>query len=119
VDSWPCVELRTEVNGEVRQSSPSEDIVVSPREILAGVAERLGLDGFKPGDWVITGTPPGVASQIPGWIQRSLLLVDPEAETKLNFMIGGAASDPAYLRPGDVVTVSAGFLGGKTSRIVR
>jgi hypothetical protein len=34
-------------------------------------------------------------------------------------MIGGSGSDPAYLRPGDVVTVSAGFLGTKTSRIVR
>jgi 2-keto-4-pentenoate hydratase/2-oxohepta-3-ene-1,7-dioic acid hydratase in catechol pathway len=119
VDSWPCVELRTEVNGEVRQSAASEDIIMGPRAILLGVAEGFNLNGFKPGDWVITGTPPGVAAQIPGWIQRSLLLVDPDAETKLDFMIGGSGSDPAYLRPGDVVTVSAGFLGSKTSRIVR
>jgi 2-keto-4-pentenoate hydratase/2-oxohepta-3-ene-1,7-dioic acid hydratase in catechol pathway len=83
------------------------------------VAERFGLDGFKAGDWVITGTPSGVAAQVPGWVQRALSLVDPEAETKLDFMIGGAGSDPAYLRPGDEVTVSAGFLGSKTSRIVR
>lgn len=119
VDAWPCVELRTEVNGKVRQNAPSENIIVGPRAILAGVAERFGLDGFKAGDWVITGTPSGVAAQVPGWVQRALSLVDPEAETKLDFMIGGAGSDPAYLRPGDEVTVSAGFLGSKTSRIVR
>jgi 2-keto-4-pentenoate hydratase/2-oxohepta-3-ene-1,7-dioic acid hydratase in catechol pathway len=117
-DSWLCVELRTEVNGEVRQSASSSDIVVGPREILAGVAERLGLAGFQAGDWIITGTPPGVASQVPGWIQRVLVLIDPGAEMKLDFMIGGSASDPAYLRPGDAVTVSAGLLGSKTSRIV-
>jgi len=118
-DSWLCVELRTTVNGKLRQSAPSENIIVGPRAILAGVAEQLGLAGFEAGDWVITGTPPGVASQVPGWLQRALALIDPSAETKLGLMIGGAASDPAYLRPGDVVTVSAGVLGSKSSRIVR
>ena len=118
-DSWLCVELRTEVNGEVRQSASSSDIVAGPREVLAGVADAFALEGFRAGDWVITGTPPGVASQVPGWIQRGLSLVDPSAETKLGFMIGGSAFDPAYLQPGDVVTVSAGVLGDKTSRIVR
>ena len=119
VDAWPCVELRTEVNGKVRQNAPSEDIIVGPRAILAGVADHFGLDGFNAGDWVITGTPSGVAAQVPGWIQRGVALVDPDAETKLDFMIGGSGSDPAYLRPGDEVTVSAGFLGSKTSRVVR
>ena len=117
-DGWLCVELRTEVNGEVRQSASSSDIILGPRRILAGVAERQGLTGFQAGDWIITGTPPGVAAQVPGWLQRALVLVDPPAETKLDFMIGGAASNPAYLRPGDTVTVSAGILGSKTSRVV-
>ena len=118
-DSWLCVDLRTEVNGTVRQDASSRDIILTPREILLAVAERFDLRGFEAGTWIVTGTPPGVASQVPGWLQRALALVDPDAETKLGFMIGGAASDPAYLRPGDVVTVSAGLLGSKTSRIVR
>ncbi|MDE0885492.1 MAG: fumarylacetoacetate hydrolase family protein [Myxococcota bacterium] len=118
-DAWLCVELKTEVNGELRQQASSADIIVGPREILAGVAQAFDLTGFQAGDWVITGTPPGVASQVPGWIQRALSLVDPSAEIKLDFMIRSAGSDPAYLRPGDEVTVSAGILGSKTSRIVR
>jgi len=118
-DSWLCVELKTEVNGAVRQQASSADIVVGPRAILAGVARAFTLTGFQAGDWVITGTPPGVASQVPGWIQRGLSLVDPRGVAKLDFMIGGAGSDPAFLRPGDEVTVSAGILGSKTSRIVR
>jgi len=118
-DSWLCVDLRTEVNGTVRQAASSRDIILTPREILLAVAERFDLRGFEAGTWVVTGTPPGVASQVPGWLQRALALVDPDAETKLEFMIGGAASDPAYLRPGDEVTVSADVLGSKTSRVVR
>lgn len=118
-NSWLCVELRTEVNGELRQSASSRDIIAGPREILAGVAAHFELDGFESGDWIITGTPPGVASQVPGWLQRAMALLDPPAETKLSLMIDSASSDPAYLRPGDMVTVSAGVLGHKTSRIVR
>ena len=49
----------------------------------------------------------------------ALSCLDPPAETKLSLMIDSAASDPAYLQPDDLVTVSAGILGGKTSRIVR
>lgn len=118
-DSWLCVDLRTEVNGTVRQAASSRDIILTPREILLAVARRFELRGFEADTWIVTGTPPGVASQVPGWLQRALALVDPDAETKLELMIGGAGSDPAYLRPGDVVTVSAELLGSKTSRIVR
>ncbi len=117
-DSWLCVELTTRVNGDLRQRASSANIVVGPREILAGVAREFNLRGFKKGDWVITGTPPGVAAQVPGWMQRALVLVDPSAETKVELMIGGAESASGYLRPGDVVTVSAGLLGQKTSRVV-
>jgi len=118
-NSWLCVQLRTEVNGELRQSASSSDIIVGPREILAEVATRFELGGFESGDWIVTGTPPGVASQVPGWLQRATALLDPAAKTKLSMMIRSASSNPAYLRPGDVVTVSAGILGRKTSRVVR
>ena len=117
-NSWLCVELITRVNGEVRQRASSRDIVVGPREILAGVARRFDLRGFERGDWVITGTPPGVAAQVPGWIQRALALIDPNADMKVGMMIAGADSESAYLKPGDRVMVSAGPLGQKSSLVV-
>ena len=118
-DSWLCVELVTEVNGKVRQRSSSTDIIYSPRQILESVARGEGLDSFDAGDWIITGTPPGVALQTAGWLQRALLLVDPSAQTKVSVMAGSEQEGSAFLHPGDGVRVSAGFLGHKTSRVVR
>ena len=116
-DAWACVELVTEVNGEVRQNASSRDIILGPREILRTVARRFGLPGFQPGDWVITGTPPGVALQTPGWIQRGMLLLNPPAEAKMEAM-GDAATEGGFLQPGDEVVVRAGFLGEKKSRVL-
>ena len=114
--SWVCVEMKTEVNGEIRQQASSTDIIYSPREILRAIAERQGVQVFEAGDWVITGTPPGVALQTAGWLQRAMLLFDPPAQTKVSAMAQGAEGS-GFLQPGDRVRVSAGFLGGKTSLI--
>lgn len=113
---WVCVELVTEVNGAIRQSASSADIILAPREILLRVADRFDLTGFEPNDWVITGTPAGVALQTPGWIQRALALVDPSAEIKVGAM-AASADDGAFLAPGDTVVVRAGFLGEKRSTV--
>ena len=109
-DGWPCVSLETDVNGELRQQSPSADIILPPREILATVARTYDLSSFERGDWIITGTPPGVALQTPGWLQRAMRLVDPPATMKVRAMAGSAESG-RFLKPGDRVTVRAGFLG--------
>jgi 2-keto-4-pentenoate hydratase/2-oxohepta-3-ene-1,7-dioic acid hydratase in catechol pathway len=115
-DSGPCVPLVTEVNGERRQDSNFDDIILTPKQILAEVGRQMGIATFEANDWVITGTPPGVAAQVPAWQQRLMLLLDPTAETKVRLMARAAAS-PLYLKPGDTVTVSAGHLGKRTVRI--
>ncbi len=115
-NGWVCVELVTEVNGDVRQSASSADIILGPREILLAIANRFDLAGFEPNDWVITGTPPGVALQTPGWIQRAMALVDPSAEIKVGAMAASADAG-AFLAPGDTVVVRAGFLGEKRSTV--
>ena len=115
-DSWVCVDMVTEVNGEIRQRSSSRDIIYSPREILRAVALSQDVKNFQVDDWIITGTPPGVALQTPGWMQRGLLLVDPSAEVKVSAMAAGS-QNAGFLQPGDQVRVSAGFLGEKISRI--
>jgi 2-keto-4-pentenoate hydratase/2-oxohepta-3-ene-1,7-dioic acid hydratase in catechol pathway len=116
VDGWVCVEMKTEVNGEIRQQASSTDIIYSPRAILKAVAERESITRFESHDWIITGTPPGVALQTPAWLQRTLLLLDPPAKTKVSAMAGGA-EESGFLKPGDRIRVSAGFLGEKVSRI--
>ena len=52
--------------------------------------------------------------QTPGWQQRLIRLLDPAAEMKVELMAGSATQ---FLRPGDRVPVSAGFLGEKTSYV--
>ncbi|MCH2170573.1 fumarylacetoacetate hydrolase family protein [Myxococcota bacterium] len=116
-DSWPCVELVTTVNGEVRQRAPSSDIIYTPRQILWNVARRFDLEHFEANTWILTGTPAGVAAQIPGFLQRAMALVDPPPETKFALMSDGAESNERFLGIGDVVTVYAGYLGSKTSTI--
>lgn len=116
-DGWVCVDLETLVNGELRQQSPSADIILGPREILLGIAAQFGLDRFERNDWVVTGTPPGVALQTPGWIQRAMALLDPPASIKVGALAGNDGE--TFLHPGDEVTVRAGFLGEKTVRVVQ
>lgn len=115
-DGWVCVDLETEVNGTLRQSAPSANIILTPREILLGVAEEFDLTTFEPNDWVVTGTPPGVALQTPGWLQRALALVDPPATLKVGAMAGNDTPG-TFLTRGDEVVVRAGFLGQKSVTI--
>jgi 2-keto-4-pentenoate hydratase/2-oxohepta-3-ene-1,7-dioic acid hydratase in catechol pathway len=115
-DAGPCVDLVTEVNGERRQDSSFADIILTPKQVLREVGRRMRLSAFAAGDWIITGTPPGVAAQVPAWQQRLLVLLDPGPRIKLALM-ARAATSPPYLSPGDTVTVSAGHLGTRTIRI--
>lgn len=116
-DSWPCVELITTVNDQVRQRAPSSDIIYTPRQILWNVARSFELERFEANTWILTGTPAGVAAQIPGFLQRAMTLLDPSAETKFALMSDGAETNDRYLEVGDVVSVRAGYLGSKTSTI--
>jgi 2-keto-4-pentenoate hydratase/2-oxohepta-3-ene-1,7-dioic acid hydratase in catechol pathway len=51
------------VNGEVRQSGNTADLLFSPADILAFVS---GIMTLEPGDVIATGTPPGVGPLAPG-----------------------------------------------------
>jgi 2-keto-4-pentenoate hydratase/2-oxohepta-3-ene-1,7-dioic acid hydratase in catechol pathway len=80
--------LSTTVNGEVRQSS-------NTRQMLFGVAELVSFlsqgTTLEPGDVILTGTPPGVAAGM---------------------------AEPAWLKPGDVVRCEVERLGYIENRIV-
>ncbi len=83
--------LRTRINGELRQSASTGNMIYSCAHLIHFFSSSFTL---KPGMVIITGTPGGTA-----WS------VDPELGGK---WVGGDGSEPlvpakGYLRPGDVI----------------
>jgi acylpyruvate hydrolase len=52
-----ALQLRTWVNGDLRQDSSTSDLIFGPAELVAFLAETCTLE---PGDLILTGTPNGV-----------------------------------------------------------
>jgi 2,4-diketo-3-deoxy-L-fuconate hydrolase len=76
------------VNGEIRQSSNTSDMIFPVRKIVSYLSQFMTL---LPGDVVITGTPAGV---------------------------GLGMKPPSFLKRGDVVTLRIDRLGTQTQRVV-
>ena len=55
--------IQTRVNGEVRQSSRTSQMVFSPTFLLAYISRMMTL---LPGDLILTGTPAGIGPLSPG-----------------------------------------------------
>lgn len=96
------LELRLEVNGSLRQSDNTGNMLYRPAETLTELSEFCNWD---PGDVLLTGTPHGiVAGSPPPFVRRLATALLPEdklwaAFVKLN-------QRKPYLKPGDVVTAS-------------
>ena len=75
------LQLRTWVNGELRQDSSTGDLIFGCDELVAFISETCAL---QPGDLILTGTPNGV---------------------------GMALDPPRYLQPGDVIRIEIERLG--------
>jgi 2,4-diketo-3-deoxy-L-fuconate hydrolase len=82
------ISLELAVNGEVRQSSSTADMIFPVAEIVSYLSQFMTL---LPGDLVITGTPEGVGL--------------------------GHKPTPIFLRRGDVMTLSAGPLGTQRQQV--
>ncbi|MBW7457391.1 fumarylacetoacetate hydrolase family protein [Paenibacillus sepulcri] len=82
--------IKTTVNGEVRQSSNTSDMIFHCDEIVSYVSQHMTL---VPGDIILTGTPAGV-------------------------VMGYPEEKQVYLKPGDVVTIEVEKLGALTNRFV-
>jgi 2-keto-4-pentenoate hydratase/2-oxohepta-3-ene-1,7-dioic acid hydratase in catechol pathway len=55
--------IRTRVNGEIRQSTLTTDMVFGVAELIAYISQVMTLE---PGDVILTGTPSGVGPLQPG-----------------------------------------------------
>ncbi len=109
LDAWPKLTLETRVNGALRQSASVDLLMETPRQMLARVRETAGP--LEPGSLLLTGTPAGIAFAVPRWkrVMGERLL---DRVGRLRAVIGGFSAGTEFLRPGDVVEVSGGFLGG-------
>lgn len=84
----PCaLQLRTWVNGELRQDTSTADMIFPPQRIVDFIAEACTL---APGDVIVTGTPSGV---------------------------GESMDPPRFLTSGDTVRIAIEGLGAIEHRI--
>lgn len=89
VDLDAGLPLETRVNGEVLQSSNTDQLVFAVPALIAWISQGLTLE---PGDVILTGTPSGV---------------------------GAARTPPRWLQDGDIVEISIGGLGTLRNPVVR
>jgi 2-keto-4-pentenoate hydratase/2-oxohepta-3-ene-1,7-dioic acid hydratase in catechol pathway len=109
LDAWPALTLTTRVNGRIRQQASTDALLERPREMLARVLDALGP--LAPGTLLLTGTPAGIALQVPAW-KRTLGAWLLDRPGRLRAALAKHSSKTAFLRPGDLVEVSGGWLGG-------
>jgi 2-keto-4-pentenoate hydratase/2-oxohepta-3-ene-1,7-dioic acid hydratase in catechol pathway len=106
------VQLSTRVNGALRQSASTTEMVWPPDSMLRHVARSTGAD-LRRGDVILTGTPAGVALSVSAWQRRVAdLLFDRFG--KLERAISAYRRSPSFLWPGDRVDFDAEALGSRS-----
>ncbi|GAA1680134.1 fumarylacetoacetate hydrolase [Mycolicibacterium murale] len=96
------LELRLEVNGSLRQTDNTANMLYKPAETLTELSEFCNSD---PGDVLLTGTPHGiVAGSPPALVRRLATALLPEDKMWAAFV--KINQRKPYLQPGDVVTAS-------------
>ena len=94
--------LTLTVNGQVRQDSTTADMIVRPARALTLLSR---FQPMSPGDLLLTGTPGGTALKAPGGIAGKVAGLLPPA-TRLKLFFKREATNPRYLRDGDVITTT-------------
>jgi 2-keto-4-pentenoate hydratase/2-oxohepta-3-ene-1,7-dioic acid hydratase in catechol pathway len=94
------LDLRLSVNGMVRQSDSTKNLVFKPAETIS---ELSTFANVMTGDVLLTGTPSGCALRIPPAPIRRLLQLLPERQFWKLFL-KSQSRRPQYLKPGDRVT---------------
>jgi 2,4-diketo-3-deoxy-L-fuconate hydrolase len=94
--------LRLTVNGAVRQSDTTANLVYGPAETLS---ELSGVHDFAAGDLLSTGTPAGCALSVPSPAIQRIAALLPE-KTRWKLFLAAQARRAQYLRPGDLVEAS-------------
>ncbi|MDP9547199.1 UNVERIFIED_ORG: 2-keto-4-pentenoate hydratase/2-oxohepta-3-ene-1,7-dioic acid hydratase in catechol pathway [Burkholderia cepacia] len=91
--------LTLTVNGDVRQSDSTGNLVYGPAETLT---ELSGVQDLNAGDLLATGTPSGCALSIPSPAKQRIAALLPE-HMKWRIFTKVQAARPQYLKAGDLV----------------
>ena len=93
------LDLRLTVNGTVRQSDTTKNLVFKPAETIS---ELSTFGDVAPGDVLLTGTPSGCALRVPPAPVRRLVQLLPERQFWKLFL-NSQRRRPQYLQPGDKI----------------
>ncbi|GAA2047789.1 fumarylacetoacetate hydrolase family protein [Williamsia deligens] len=94
--------LELRVNGELRQTDSTANLLYRPAESLSELSTFCNL---SPGDVVLTGTPHGTAAKSPPALVRRLATAILPEHVMWQLFIKRNTSGP-FLRPGDTVSAS-------------
>ncbi|MFH1753970.1 MAG: fumarylacetoacetate hydrolase family protein [Candidatus Omnitrophota bacterium] len=118
-DSILSVVITTKVNGEIRQRQSTDDMIYTPREMLGFIHRKYPHSLPVKGDIVLTGTPGGVALQVPAWKKLIGDILRLDRFAKLLFTIKTEERSGKFLESGDIVEISGGMLGKVETHIIR
>ena len=108
-DQWPDITISTRVNGQLRQQAALRSMLYSPLRLLQLVAAQAPGGILHRDDLVLTGTPAGIALQVPGW-KRKLAACLPRHVAVTAAWRSQSASG-RFLQVGDVIEMQADWLG--------
>lgn len=119
---WPDLHMRLSVNGQTRQDAYCSEMIYQPAPTLTELAQ---LQDLNAGDLVATGTPAGCAAKSPGKLVMFIFKHFVSDAGKWKLFIKKNAANPAYLRPGDQMSLTIRTddgvldLGEQTTRITQ
>jgi 2-keto-4-pentenoate hydratase/2-oxohepta-3-ene-1,7-dioic acid hydratase in catechol pathway len=102
-DTLANLEIKLSLNGELRQSASSAQLIFEPAETLAYISQSLDM---KRGDVLLTGTPGGVtAPATPELVEilKTHLMADTQRRDELRAEMVKARP---FMQPGDILTTT-------------
>ncbi|MCP4132510.1 MAG: hypothetical protein GY754_16170 [bacterium] len=106
-----CTTLTTKVNGKIKQKQVTEKQIYTVKKMLGFIYSTHKNDLPASGDIVLTGTPAGVALQVPAWKKCLANFFGIGRFSRLEKLISADKDEKMFLKDGDRVEVSAGELG--------
>ena len=103
------LDLRLSVNGALRQSDTTANLVFKPAETIS---ELSTFANIAPGDVLLTGTPSGCALRVPPPMVRRILQLLPERKF-WELFVSSQRRRPEYLKPGDRMTATIRSADGR------
>ncbi len=100
--------LTLSVNGQIRQSDTTANLVFEPAETISEYSE---VANFNPGDVIMTGTPSGCALALPSPLLIRLSALLPE-QKRWQFFINKQLKRPQYLKTGDIIECTIRSMDG-------